>query len=102
MTPDAERYFPEPQPGTNLLGLVKHIAYSAARYFGEVFDRPFPDRVPRWDDAGGGGTNTGRPNTRHTKKSSGSIIGRGSTRTRPLRLSLSTRRVSFRGGRAPM
>ncbi|HTJ69279.1 MAG TPA: DinB family protein [Actinospica sp.] len=36
--------------GTNLLGLVKHVAYSGARYFGEVFDRPFPDTVPRWND----------------------------------------------------
>ncbi|HWG23358.1 DinB family protein [Actinospica sp.] len=36
--------------GTNLLGLVKHVAYSGARYFGEVFDRPFPDTVPRWDE----------------------------------------------------
>ncbi|MEV0648169.1 DinB family protein [Phytomonospora sp. NPDC050363] len=37
--------------GTNLLGMVKHYAYSSARYFGEVFDRPFPeDAVPRWDD----------------------------------------------------
>ncbi len=29
--------------GTNLLGLVKHRAYSDARYLGEVFGRPFPD-----------------------------------------------------------
>ena len=36
--------------GTNLLGLVKHLACSGARYFGEVFDRPFPDTVPRWND----------------------------------------------------
>jgi Protein of unknown function (DUF664) len=36
--------------GTNLLGLVKHNAISDARYFGEVFDRPFPERLPRWDD----------------------------------------------------
>lgn len=36
--------------GTNLLGLVKHVAYSGARYFGEIFDRPFPDTVPRWND----------------------------------------------------
>jgi Protein of unknown function (DUF664) len=35
--------------GTNLLGLVKHQAYSGARYFGEVFGRPFPDTVARWD-----------------------------------------------------
>lgn len=38
--------------GTNLLGLIKHKAYSDARYFGEVFGRPFPGRVPRWNDEG--------------------------------------------------
>jgi hypothetical protein len=38
--------------GTNLLGLVKHRAYSDARYLGEVFGRPFPDTVPRWDAEG--------------------------------------------------
>ncbi|MFI9531175.1 DinB family protein [Micromonospora rosaria] len=31
--------------GTNLLGLVKHVALVAAGYFGEVFDRPFPEPV---------------------------------------------------------
>lgn len=36
--------------GTNLLGLVKHNAISDSRYFGEVFDRPFPESLPRWDD----------------------------------------------------
>jgi hypothetical protein len=36
--------------GTNLLGLVKHNAISDARYFGEVFDRPFPEPLPAWDD----------------------------------------------------
>lgn len=35
---------------TNLLGLVKHNAISDARYFGEVFERPFPEPLPRWDD----------------------------------------------------
>ena len=35
--------------GTNLLGLVKHMATWEARYFGEVFDRPFPEPLPRWD-----------------------------------------------------
>ena len=38
--------------GTNLLGLVKHKAYSDARYFGEVFGRPFPGPVPGWNEAG--------------------------------------------------
>jgi hypothetical protein len=36
--------------GTNLLGLVKHLAVSESRYFGEVFGRPFPEPLPRWDD----------------------------------------------------
>ena len=38
--------------GTNLLGLVKHLSIVESRYFGEVFDRPFPEPLPRWDDAG--------------------------------------------------
>jgi hypothetical protein len=38
--------------GTNLLGLVKHLSISESRYFGEVFNRPFPEPLPRWDDAG--------------------------------------------------
>ena len=37
--------------GTNLLGLVKHNAVSDSRYFGLVFDRPCPERIPAWDDA---------------------------------------------------
>jgi Protein of unknown function (DUF664) len=36
--------------GTNLLGIIKHLATWEARYFGEVFDRPFPEPLPRWDD----------------------------------------------------
>jgi uncharacterized damage-inducible protein DinB len=32
--------------GTNLLGLVKHLAGVEAGYFGEVFDRPFPEPLP--------------------------------------------------------
>ncbi|MFD2467061.1 DinB family protein [Amycolatopsis silviterrae] len=36
--------------GTNLLGLVKHLTLAEARYFGEVFGRPFPEPLPRWDD----------------------------------------------------
>jgi hypothetical protein len=41
--------------GTNLLGLVKHLTLTEARYFGEVFDRPFPEPLPRWDDTGARG-----------------------------------------------
>jgi len=39
--------------GTNLLGLVKHLATWEARYLGEVFERPFPERLPRWQDSDG-------------------------------------------------
>ena len=35
--------------GTNLLGLIKHLTTAEAWYFGLVFDRPFPEPVPRWD-----------------------------------------------------
>jgi uncharacterized damage-inducible protein DinB len=36
--------------GTNLLGLVKHVASVEAGYFGEVFGRPFPQPLPWFDD----------------------------------------------------
>jgi hypothetical protein len=39
--------------GTNLLGLVKHVATWEARYLGEIFGRPFPEPLPRWQDADG-------------------------------------------------
>jgi hypothetical protein len=42
--------------GTNLLGLVKHSAVWESRYFGEVFSRPFPQPLPRWDDKAARGT----------------------------------------------
>lgn len=35
--------------GTNLLGLVKHLASVESGYFGETFDRRFPD-PPAWSD----------------------------------------------------
>jgi hypothetical protein len=41
--------------GTNLLGLVKHAAVSGSRYFGDVFGRPFPEPLPRWDDEAANG-----------------------------------------------
>ena len=37
--------------GTNLLGLVKHLATVDAGYLGEVFGRPFPEPFPWADDA---------------------------------------------------
>lgn len=37
--------------GTNLLGLVKHVAGTTAGYFGECFGRPFDEPMP-WLDEG--------------------------------------------------
>src|SRR3954465_10060168 len=51
---DARR--PLTSTGTNMLGLVKHNAISDARYFGDVFARPFPESLPRWDDLAAFGT----------------------------------------------
>ncbi|MFJ3903792.1 DinB family protein [Streptomyces sp. NPDC090025] len=48
---DARR--PLTATGTNLLGLVKHVATVEARYFGEAFGRPSPEPLPRWQDADG-------------------------------------------------
>lgn len=36
--------------GTNLLGLVKHMAGTEAEYLGLVFGRPFPEPLPWMDD----------------------------------------------------
>jgi uncharacterized damage-inducible protein DinB len=36
--------------GTNLLGLVKHVASVEFGYFGETFGRPFPESLPWLDD----------------------------------------------------
>ncbi len=37
--------------GTNLLGLVKHVASVQLGYFGEVFGRPSERELPWFDDA---------------------------------------------------
>src|SRR2546427_5581942 len=36
--------------GTNLLGLVKHVASVALGYFGDTFGRPYPEPLPWLDD----------------------------------------------------
>jgi uncharacterized damage-inducible protein DinB len=45
---DARR--PMTPTGTNLLGLVKHLAYVELGYFGDTFGRPFPGPQPWLDD----------------------------------------------------
>ena len=36
--------------GTNLLGLVKHVASVEAGYLGDTFGRPFPEPLPWLDE----------------------------------------------------
>jgi hypothetical protein len=45
--------WPMTPTGTNLLGLVKHVASIELGYFGEVFDRPSNVPLP-WFDEGAG------------------------------------------------
>ncbi|MFJ3384833.1 MULTISPECIES: DinB family protein [unclassified Curtobacterium] len=42
--------WPVTPTGTNVLGLVKHVAAVQSEYFGRVFDRPLPD-PPAWLDS---------------------------------------------------
>jgi uncharacterized damage-inducible protein DinB len=51
--PEYDTRRPLTATGTNLLGLVKHMATWEARYFGEIFNRPFPEPLPRWQDSDG-------------------------------------------------
>jgi uncharacterized damage-inducible protein DinB len=41
---------PMTQTGTNLLGLVKHVASVEAGYLGDTFGRPFPEPLPWFED----------------------------------------------------
>src|ERR1700761_949820 len=36
--------------GTNLLGLVKHVASAEAGYLGDTFGRPYPEALPWFAD----------------------------------------------------
>lgn len=38
--------------GTNLLGLIKHLATVEISYFGDTFGRPFGEQLPWWIDVG--------------------------------------------------
>jgi uncharacterized damage-inducible protein DinB len=47
---EREVRWPMTQTGTNLLGLVKHVASIELGYFGEVFDRPSHVALPWFDE----------------------------------------------------
>src|ERR1700761_1901467 len=42
---------PMTSTGTNLLGLVKHVASVEAGYLGDTFGRPTPESLPWYDEA---------------------------------------------------
>ena len=51
--PERDQRMPLTPTGTNLLGVVKHLAGVEAEYFGICLGRPWPDEMAFWaDDAG--------------------------------------------------
>jgi Protein of unknown function (DUF664) len=85
--------------GTNLLGLVKHSAITNARYFGEVFDRPFPEPIPDGTTAQLGMRPSGRRNTRLGPTWSTSVGAYGVIRTPRLKRLIWMLAATSRGGR---
>ncbi|TQM65113.1 DinB family protein [Humibacillus xanthopallidus] len=47
---ERDQRMPLTASGTNLLGLVKHLASVEAGYFGDCLGRPWPEPMPSWDD----------------------------------------------------
>src|SRR5580658_1199506 len=41
---------PMTRTGTNLLGIVKHVASMECGYLGDVFGRPFPEKLPWFEE----------------------------------------------------
>ncbi|SCL60219.1 Protein of unknown function [Micromonospora eburnea] len=84
--------------GTKLLGLVKHVALVAAGYFGEVFDRPFPNPSQAWTSTPSRTQTCGPQPTSPATTSSAFGTESGHTRTRQSRRSRSTRPARCGGG----
>ena len=68
--------------GTNLLGLVKHVASVEAGYFGGTFGRPFGEPLPWFERTPSPTPTCGPPPTRHATRSSACTTGSGPTPTR--------------------
>jgi hypothetical protein len=86
--------------GTNLLGLVKHLSLWESRYFGEVFDRPFPELLPDGTTLPSTAPTGGRPSTRPARRSSTATVAYGSTQMRRSPPSPSTPLAACPGGHA--
>ena len=91
--------WPMTQTGTNLLGLVKHVASVELGYFGEVFDRPSHVPLPWFDE----GAEINADMWATAEESRTDIVSlyeqaAQSMQTPPSRRFRSTRGVEFRGG----
>ena len=73
--------------GTNLLGLVKHVASVEIGYFGETFARPFAESLPWFDEdaepnadmastSASASSISPKPTRRRGRRSNGSTRGR--------------------------
>ncbi len=90
---------PLTRTGTNLLGLVKHLTLSEARYFGAIFNRPYPEPIPTFDDPRFENRDHMWVTERESRATSSShTSGRASTPTRRSRHCRSTHRGTCRGG----
>ena len=67
--------WPMTQTGTNLLGLVKHVASIELGYFGEVFDRPSNVPLPWFDE--GAETNADMWATAEESRETSSAVSAG-------------------------
>ncbi len=48
--PERDQRMPMTATGTNLLGVVKHLAGTESGYFGECLGSPFPEQMPWMDE----------------------------------------------------
>nr|WP_233712060.1 DUF664 domain-containing protein [Kribbella turkmenica] len=86
--------------GTNLLGLVKHLSVSEARYFSQVFDRPSPWALPPWDSDAARSEDDMWGAAHETREEISIATGLPATSATPRsRRSQSTRPAMCRGGR---
>ena len=68
--------------GTNLLGLVKHTAYTEFVYFGDTFERPSGDSLT-WLHSAEPNADMWATAENPPRRSSGCTSGRGPTQTPP-------------------